>query len=1236
MASVSNILPLDAGRNLGGWAFSIDTFNISVVANTLAGVAFDGLLHVPIFRSAPTNSAPITEGDCLEYQAIVMPGNMYHFAIHPASDTAFYVPLWVGQANIYRNSTVSVTYDGADFLTEATLFGDIEIDGLENDVDVEVPRITFEGVRLANRAPYFTPGYWEFPTNIGGNLGSFGFTLTDIGIAPTQNPEEVALGFGAMINLVNVSDSINITVGGGFQLIGELNQEGGRQVWDYKKLKVTDAEIKTEWAGVSKIEGSLSFYEDNAQFGKGFRGMVSVRFAGLGANGNNALGLDAVAQFGAKTQPGSEETFKYFFIDAMAHLNPGIPIGPAIKIRGFGGGAYYHMTPQQQGSYVNLPTGPTHGASLPTLGVSLSGIQYVPDVTKGLGLKATVALATTKEEVFNANATFEILFAATGGISMIRFQGNARFMESLDFGAAPTYATSGQPNNGAAVCAYLDMQYAFQSQTLDANMAVYMNVAGGLVKGAKDDYGLLGDAVLHFGPDTWYINIGTPDNRNGLKIDIPGIGNLYTFESYLDVGNKAPAMPSLPPHVASITGAGNFMANENLRASGSGFAFGARSVINTGNLTFLVFYASFMSDTGFDLMLQDYGDAVCSQSGSQIGINGWYASGQAWTFMAGEIGIKVRVFGQNKEYKILNIGAGAALQMKLPNPFWAQGTVGGHYNILGGLVKGKCNFNVTLGENCQIAGAGDPSETLEVILHVAPGDGAQQAPINTQPSASFNLPLDEIFPLADANGNVSEYTAELEYAKLTHLGANSPVYGTVKPSFDNYSLHFVPFNMLPPNDSFSFEVKVRIIKDGQPLSTETKTAAFSTGPALSVIPESNVNASYPINGQYNFYKDEWAEQQGYIMLKVGQPELFYNIPDGYRQKVRISSQNGSSRLLPLEYAAVDKKITFPLPGALLQNETIYKLEIVNIPQAGGDGQSTPWQTAPTGRVDVNGIFTPPLAVAPSAASVAAATSQLFSDALADDAPGGNTAPVHVLYKLYFRTSAYNTFMEKLEAIELNHDFVPGPATGIRTRPLISEPFDKFEIGKDADTEALIEGQALISNTSWYQNVIYPTLYSHFPGTVSLDNYLVHLEVTQRPAELGIPPEKGVGIIQDFPEEGIEILPALYHLNAVPAAGSASQVILNNCPGLIATDYREFQSTLTNALNTLFFPGYEDDPIGVLEDEIWNFLPDWAQSLCYPGAPFPGPTNGVYPVQFKYRLPGLSTITTIHTINLIKD
>ena len=144
------------------------------------------------------------------------------------------------------------------------------------------------------------------------------------------------------------------------------------------------------------------------------------------------------------------------------------------------------------------------------------------------------------------------------------------------------------------------------------------------------------------------------------------------------------------------------MRDMNALESGTGIAFGLHFLVDTGDLRFLMFYGRFSAGTGLDFMLKDYGgDYHCAGSSGTMGINGWYANGQAYAFVMGKIGIKVNLRFYKGTYDILSIGAAAILQAKGPNPFWMKGTVGGYYKILGGLVKGRCRFDVTVGQDCK-------------------------------------------------------------------------------------------------------------------------------------------------------------------------------------------------------------------------------------------------------------------------------------------------------------------------------------------------------------------------------------------------------------------------------------------------------------------------------------------------------------------------------------------------------
>lgn len=42
------------------------------------------------------------------------------------------------------------------------------------------------------------------------------------------------------------------------------------------------------------------------------------------------------------------------------------------------------------------------------------------------------------------------------------------------------------------------------------------------------------------------------------------------------------------------------------------------------------------------------------------------------------------------------------LQAKGPNPYWARGYLGGYYNLLGGMIKGKFRFKMEFGKECKL------------------------------------------------------------------------------------------------------------------------------------------------------------------------------------------------------------------------------------------------------------------------------------------------------------------------------------------------------------------------------------------------------------------------------------------------------------------------------------------------------------------------------------------------------
>ena len=239
---------------------------------------------------------------------------------------------------------------------------------------------------------------------------------------------------------------------------------------------------------------------------------------------------------------------------------------------------------------------------------------------------------------------------------------------------------------------------------------------------------------MHFEPNTWYIHIGTPAQR--IRMALAGFARVH---GYLMMGSDIPELPQPPETVRSLLGVKgeSYDANreENNLATGKGIVFGAGVDISVDQ-TYLMFFAKANLGAGFDIMLKKYADNLrCADSEGEIGINQWYAKGQAYAYVQGSIGIKVKIFRRKRRFKILELGVAALLQAELPNPTWMQGTVGGRFRILGGLIKGKCKFKMTVGNRCNLEER--PPEDITMIADMSPKKGDQNVDVFASPQVVF-------------------------------------------------------------------------------------------------------------------------------------------------------------------------------------------------------------------------------------------------------------------------------------------------------------------------------------------------------------------------------------------------------------------------------------------------------------------------------------------------------------------
>jgi hypothetical protein len=635
--------------------------------------------------------------------------------------------LLLAKATLHPASKIEIGYDYDGFLAVADLTGDIKFEiPTDASIDMKLPELYFKEFRVSNRDPYFDGGVWEI-RNLGLSMdfGGFGMDLSRISPYQGETSREMGLGFDLAISLGDTS--LDLSAGGRFGILGELEEINERQKWKFKTIDLQGLFIDANIKDVVHVKGALQWYKDDQQYGKGFQGLLDAKFT--------KEPLDFSASVSA--QFGKLEDTKYFFVDAMVGLGSGIPIGP-LNINGFGGGISYHMNNRfNVGSMDFASTTPATG--IPHIGKSFSGVEYFVDAQLGIGLKATVMVATQKKELFNGWAGLEFLFNDSeygGGLARVSFKGQGQFMadvlpeppeflnelasnleDALPIDVVPDLGIEG----GLPLSAWIDLTYNFNDNVFDGKLEAYLNA--GIIRGAGNNNALV-QAAMHIDSEKWYFNVGTPTNPAGVLVNLPLIKSGAT--AYFNMGTDIPDFPGLPTNVAAM--AGLYNNNEGLRKSGGGVMFGANMFMDA-KVKLGPVEAFLNADLGFDLMLRDYGNATCANTNNRIGINGWYASGQAWIYLEGG----VRFLG----VPIFEAGLAGIMQARLPNPLWAKATLAAEVRTFIG--KKRLNFNVEIGERCEFEDEnGEEIPENPVINYLNPLDKAQGVAVDLIPEIYFN------------------------------------------------------------------------------------------------------------------------------------------------------------------------------------------------------------------------------------------------------------------------------------------------------------------------------------------------------------------------------------------------------------------------------------------------------------------------------------------------------------------
>jgi hypothetical protein len=1028
------------------------------------------------------------------------------------------------------------------------------------------------------------------------SASGFPLTLNQVGLFQNEAQNEVAFGIDLSLNLVKSSDQ-GFAANGRAYIICDvsINAATNRQEWSFKRVRLDKLSIDYRGSGF-RFAGYIRNYESHPVYGTGFQGGIQASFtpgirvavaamfgtvkdqatnedfryffadALLGLDPGIILGATGVALYGF----GGGISYHMERLSFQAITLPyseGEESGdPPAEYTVTGGTSDLASAFEMGDPVAGIPD----FLELPSeLGQSLSGARYIPNKRVGIGIKAMIAFGAVRREVFNGDITFEIIFNEGGGLHYIGLMGNANMLTPP--------RTPLTPNPQPSVAFFVDMGFNFDESTFDAYLRLQVSLPPGIgfVRGSYAN-NVAGEGQIHFGPDDWFFYLGTPSTPVSLSLDISQLANMarddgngdaslppdnsslldsnsvkqplgqietigLIMTTYLCAGTILPEFPDLPPEVAEIlqdpSYRGSVARDDPAFASADGLLFGAGLQINMPRLKFLIFYAELYAGAGFDMMLKDYGlNARCANdltNPNPIGFSGWYATGQLYGYLQGNMGIEINIGLLNINIEIMQVAAAAVVQARLPNPLWARGAVAGRFSVLNGLIKGNVKFDFEAGQQCDIVPTG--SLDISIVQSITPADTVEESSVFVRPQTIFNFKMNEGTLVLPQSDEYVEIKPVLQYMRVTDEETGATIPGTLTWDDTKTIAAFLPTDILPPFRTYRTSVKVQVMQRESPNEafrlidlggnippTQDTSFLFKTGPAPDYIPEDNVAFAYPIDRQLNFLVDE--SDQGYIQLLQGQDYLFNDNVSAteWSQKIRFQQQEAVVNVADYVYDDGANRLAFAIPSGELARSTVSALELIDFP-VGPD--------AAVGS-NVDAVDAVLLDLTDGDAPDSTETQVLLATQEANGEIIGRKA--HLVYRLDFRTSGYGSFAEKMAEVSREFTFVdiqaltePTDAAGNNV-PFLSiddfgeivtssEVFDRYELNGfsegSKDLDPLIQARANLDMTQndWFNTHLRPNVYDSFPAP----GPPYHFDLEWRPDTLyGLPPTKAVSLRQN--------------------------------------------------------------------------------------------------------------------------
>ncbi len=1117
------------------WQFSIDKVELRLKNNELAGGGFTGKMQFEVLDNKP-----------LDYAALFA---MKNHQVTPSfevrlNDTISFKMMDMLNLKLTKDSRFDITIDNKTFVANANLNGYIDVIDKSNLVGIK--NLRFEQLQISSKSPYLQGGKFNLDTNDKGlQLASLPIYLENLGFEFSDR--EAKLNIQAKVSVMGSGEK-GISAGSGFSIKAKKDGQ-----WKFDGLELKSMIIDADYS-CFKFFGSLAIYQNDQIFGKGVGGSIKLSLD------NAFLGAEPIE---AECQFGKVNDYNYWYAHIAAPVK--IPVGTGIILTQLAGGLYTKME------------------------FKPAKFRYEPNKEIGLGFKAGVKLVAVTESVLKVGAELEMVFNHNLGLNYVSLKGSGAFFPQLGQKLAiskelemaekhkrieENFAKEKSENNQSPISVDFASSYNVPTHTFSASLRASVNLKPAIWGG--------GEAQIFSSPNKWYFYVGRPSQPIQLEVL-----KLAKVKSYFMTGNELEPLPDVPSNVREILNKVNRVSpTDPLFNKGAGLAFGG--FVGAGfDFDFTPVYASMHIGAGFDVLLKEYKNVGCSNTGALVGMNGWYAQGQAYAYLQGALGVKFR----SAKFDILNLGAAALLEAKLPNPSYLEGNIGAKYSILGGLVKGTANLKFKIGEPCEMVAMGNPLGDLTFIGDMKPEEAENNVSVFAMPQIAFNTAIEEEF---EVEGAFTKQKYRVKLDEVTLIGEKSgKIEGDFHLNTEKDVSSFSTKKLLPGKEKITLTAQVSVEEwknnqwvimkedNGQNV-TERKSFSFTTGERPNNIPEECIEYCYPVKNQFNFYRNE--SQTAYIKLNRDLDYLFAAEEGGVKYKTTVRYKSAKKSIeTTVNYNAGREYISINVPQDL-ELGGVYEMQILR-------SQIVENQSSNVQRTEV---------------AVGSDDMTVRQNSLTQTVAGNAET---MLYSLPFRASKYETFAAKCKAlpepIVMYNRHSDTKSSLLALDYQTDEIFDAIEaVGMNVDQPSLVTAQG-VNNSKWLTETAGVAMYNSLSES-DLNSFTSNVErINKRPLKKSV------------------YVGNLNNQSVILNSGDISRGTIENkqgtvriayyVPHFVQKDFHQYRTRIANDYSNKEIP---DNMLAILQ-----------------GPGLPDITQDNYTVQLNYTLPGTTSPNSTYSVQI---